>query len=278
MVTDEANIATLQSNYTTLQYSTGTMKTNSNTTQNTAIVTTYVGGTDNNIMNVNNAAPYYAKISTFNSYTNDASITMNYSDGTDTAINGSPLINTNHTGSYTRVNIEHGTAFVIVNTYFTGTILGGSYNIYFYCSNSSTAYSDTSTTVTSLTSLSSSLSVGTGTYSTAISNSNTYRYVHFLIEATGSGGECTTGTFKVEHQAGGYSNLVAGTDYTVTSDITTGRPTITYTDATTANLTYNLNTLNVYEANRRLYPVIRDASNIILASNSPAISGYAATS
>ena len=69
LVTDEANIATLQSNYTTLQYSTGTMKTNSNTTQNTAIVTTYVDGTDNNIMNVNNAVPYYAKISTFNSYT-----------------------------------------------------------------------------------------------------------------------------------------------------------------------------------------------------------------
>ena len=58
LVTGEANIATLQCNYTTLQYSTGTMKTNSNTTQNTAIVTTYVDGTDNNITNVNNAAPY----------------------------------------------------------------------------------------------------------------------------------------------------------------------------------------------------------------------------
>ena len=90
----------------------------------------------------------------------------------------------------------------------------------------------------------------------------------------GSGGEVTSGTLKVEHQSGGYSNLVAGTDYTVTSDITTGKPTTTYTGATTANL----NTFSVYECYHRLHSVVRDASNIILASSTSALSGYASTS
>ena len=66
--------------------------------------------------------------------------------------------------------------------------------------------------------------------------------------------------------AGGYSNLVAGTDYTITTSSTNGAPIITYTDSAQSNLTYNENTLLLREAYNRIYPVIR-SSNLISLNN-----------
>jgi len=63
------------------------------------------------------------------------------------------------------------------------------------------------------------------------------------------------------------------TDFTVTT-ASTGAPIITYTDSTTQNLTYNLDRLLISEAYRRFFPVIRNSSDLVLASTSTALTGY----
>ena len=84
----------------------------------------------------------------------------------------------------------------------------------------------------------------------SISNTSTFQYVHVIstITATGGGGiwYSTDGAsygVKVQHAAGGYTGLINGTDFTVATDATTGKPKITYTDSSTVNLTYNETTL-----------------------------------
>ena len=69
--------------------------------------------------------------------------------------------------------------------------------------------------------------------------------------------------FYCYETAGGYSNIVLNTDWNISTDSNTGYPAITYLDSTN-NLTYNLNNLLLEESYRRIYPVIRDANNIML--------------
>ena len=53
------------------------------------------------------------------------------------------------------------------------------------------------------------------------------------------------------------------TDWNISTDSGTGYPAITYIDSTN-NLTYNSNNLMLEESCRRIYPVIRDANNVML--------------
>ena len=57
---------------------------------------------------------------------------------------------------------------------------------------------------------------------------------------------------------------VVGTDYSISSNATTGAPVITKLTTCTSNYSINTNNLLVEEAYRRLYPVIRDTNTIIL--------------
>ena len=75
-------------------------------------------------------------------------------------------------------------------------------------------------------------------------------------------------------KGGNPSGLVSGTDYSIATDTATGSPKITYLDASAANLNYSLPMLVVSECYRRLYPVIRDSSDIVSAYTSTALSGY----
>ena len=68
--------------------------------------------------------------------------------------------------------------------------------------------------------------------------------------------------------AGALTGLLIGTDYTVATDSSTGRPLLTYTDLTTQNLACNMNNLIVEESYRRLFPVVRDTNNIYLTNGS----------
>ena len=72
---------------------------------------------------------------------------------------------------------------------------------------------------------------------------------------------------KFQHTTRENGNLVNGIDYTVSSSITNGSPIITYNDASSQSILYNLDRLLVSEAYRRLYPVIYDPSNIYLSGN-----------
>ena len=103
-----------------------------------------------------------------------------------------------------------------------------------------------------------------------------FQYVHIIMSISPATGYATTygGGIQVYHFAGNTTGLVNGTDYTVSSNVTNGVPAIKYTDVTTNTLYYNETTLLLSEAYRRLYPVIRDSSDIILSSTSTALSGY----
>ena len=66
--------------------------------------------------------------------------------------------------------------------------------------------------------------------------------------------------------AGGYSNLVLNTDWSISTDSSTGYPAITYLGSTN-NLTYNLNSLMLEESHRRLFPVVGDTNNGMLGGS-----------
>ena len=59
-------------------------------------------------------------------------------------------------------------------------------------------------------------------------------------------------------ESGVYTNLINGTDFNITSSASTGARVITYTDAITENLFYNLGNLIVSKCYRRVFPVIYD--------------------
>ena len=96
-----------------------------------------------------------------------------------------------------------------------------------------------------------------------ITTSTQYRYYIIILNITNSAYANVT-LMQIQHAAGGYNNLVNGTDYTVTTAIS-GAPVITYTDSTISNLVYIENTLLLFEAYRRLYPVIHDTTNLFLS-------------
>ena len=79
---------------------------------------------------------------------------------------------------------------------------------------------------------------------------------------------------------GNYTNLVNGTGYTIASSASSGVPVISFTNSytSTCNMTYNETTLLLSEAYRRIYPVIRDSSDIVLATTSTQLTGYTSTS
>ena len=60
------------------------------------------------------------------------------------------------------------------------------------------------------------------------------------------------------------SGLIKDTNFTLTTNASTGYPVITYTSATTSNLLYNYTMLIIQECHRRLFPVVRDKNSIFL--------------
>ena len=94
---------------------------------------------------------------------------------------------------------------------------------------------------------------------TLITDQTAYRYVHCLI----SGDQCNFGLtqFQVIRPAGTNSGLIKDSNFTLSSNASTGYPVITYTSATTTNLLYNYTMLMIQECYRRLFPVVRDTNN-----------------
>ena len=62
--------------------------------------------------------------------------------------------------------------------------------------------------------------------------------------------------------------MVLGTDWSNSIDASTGYPAVTYLDAGSNNLTYNLNNLLLEESYIRVYPVIRDTNNTMIGGSS----------
>ena len=70
--------------------------------------------------------------------------------------------------------------------------------------------------------------------------------------------------YHIVTNGNGNQPLLNNTNYTISTDSTAGLPKITYTDSTTNSLVVNEGQLLIYEAYRRIYPVIRDTNDINL--------------
>ena len=102
----------------------------------------------------------------------------------------------------------------------------------------------------------------------SISNTSTFQYIELIcypLSSSSCGYSANNNNgFYCYKTAGGYSNMVLGTDWSISTDASTGYPAMTHLDPGSNNLTYNLNNVMLEESYRRLYPVIRDTNNIIL--------------
>jgi hypothetical protein len=271
LTSDETNIINLQlaSSVTVSQ---------SSVTQNTAITTGYTDGTNSNIINVNNSVPYFLTIAGLTGVMAGSGGFFSYS-GTSIVNTGNYDINSSSSSSYSRLNIKFsGTSqyqFYSLTYSYSYLANSGNITISVYGSTSAAAYSDSGNDTTGLTFLASYSPSSSGTLN--ISNTSSYQYMHLIYTLTSSiSSSCQTTNLQIKRAAGGYLGLVNGTDFTVTTNSSSGVPVITYTDSATNNLIWNLDTLLVSEAYRRLYPVIRNSSDLVLASTSTALTGYGA--
>ena len=89
----------------------------------------------------------------------------------------------------------------------------------------------------------------------------------FISYCTAQYAQGTFSGLQIQSVGGGITTLTNNTDFTITSSTSNGAPIITYTDSTTNNLSYNLDTLLVSESYRRIYPVIHDTSNIFFGGS-----------
>ena len=171
------------------------------------------------------------------------------------------------------MNIAFGNSFVCsgVNTGVWGYNSDGTGStICYYGSNLVSDYNTTSNvTITSTMTLLATLTYNGSTFTNAgfCAVTNTTPFQYYIVIASGSGFP-NISIIQIQHSAGGYTPILNGTDYTISSSATNGAPIITYTDSSTQNLTYNENMILLSESYRRLYPVIHDTSNLFLSGSS----------
>jgi hypothetical protein len=277
--TNTTDLTTVQSQITTLLVSTGILVNQSSVAQGTSITTGYTDGTNGNIVFGNNTTASNMTPTAFTGYPAD-----NWSiNGYKVWDGGHTDWNVSNTTSYLRLAINYGTLFQVSSFYWSLNAIptnGSNINFNVYGGTLASVYTDTAYDTTNLTLLC-NVALTTQTGSVAITNTSQFQYIVILVQdatTTNSSYSTNNGGFWVQKAAGGYNGLILATDWNISSSTTTGAPIITYADSTTQNLTYNVDTLLVEEAYRRLYPVVRSTSDIVLTSTSNTLSGYASTS
>ena len=115
--------------------------------------------------------------------------------------------------------------------------------------------------------------MNTSSGSALIDTDTTFHHFCVIVRAvnnTFSAGRYFTGVYGfyfVKKTSTVGIGLSAGVDFTVSTNSSYGYPQITYTSGVGRNLTYNLNTLALYELHRRIYPVIRSKNQIVLTDD-----------
>ena len=263
LTTDEANI-------TQLQLSTGILINQSSATQGTQIIASYTDGINGNIVYGNNSSPspIIPVYVTCNVTDNWGFNTYYVNDG------GHVEYNYSNTTSYMRVNIQYSTVYqlALFGYKFSTLTNGSNINMNIYGGTLPSCYTDTANDTTNLTLLCNVPLTTTLTGTVTITNSSSFQYIAIIAQNFASGSTemfCnTSGGFYVEKAASGYSDLILGTDWSISTSVSSfGYPMITYSDSTTQNLTYNLNTLLLEEAYRRIYPVIFDTNTLYLGGS-----------
>jgi hypothetical protein len=179
-----------------------------------------------------------------------------------------------------RLNVKYSSQFQVAQVVFTANMwqLYGSVSCSVYASNSVSAYNDTNVNnvnaglVPIYVNINNFPGCGVTTITAPFASLETYQYFHVFL--VGVGGQDPAAAMQMFEAQGTLPGLILNTDYTVASDPSTGFPNITYTDATAITMTCMYERLAVEELNRRIYPVVRDASDLVLASASSAITGY----
>ena len=170
---------------------------------------------------------------------------------------------------FIRINYYYSLAIIIQSLYLVykyGNYPGTTtlaFNLQVYGSNTNSDFTNLTNVTTGMTLLTSMSSTATSFNGTInITTSSSYNvYSIFLQNGTGIASmniqEC-----QIVQAPGGFTGLVSTTDFSISTDATTGYPDITYTNAISQNITYNFNNMLLYESYRRIYPVIRSTSNI----------------
>jgi hypothetical protein len=233
-------------------------------TQNSSIITSFTDGQYGSIAYSNNVQPIPMSITQAYGYGGGVSIS-------GLQITGQCFIYSNSVGVTCRVNIKYPSAFQIASinyNYGSHSTYYGSTNFALYTSNSSTYYNDTSGSTTGLTLQNvQNFSNASGSVTYNFTDTNTYQYIHCICTGQVSSSlEVGWTMIQVNKVSGGYSSYLAGTDYSITTDLSTGSPKITYTDFQTTNFSYVYERLVNNEMYRRIYPVIHDVNNIYLGN------------
>lgn len=167
---------------------------------------------------------------------------------------------------YIRINYYYPLAFIIQGLYVVYNYsqgVGLAANIQIYGSNTTTDFTNLTNVTTGMTLLSSVSTISTNFNGTInIVTSSSFNVYSIFFQNSSTTGTMYLNELTVIQAIGGFIGLVAGTDFSVSSNSTTGFPDITYLNTLSQNITYNFDNLLLYEAYRRLYPVVRSSSSI----------------
>lgn len=224
-----------------------------------SIITDYTGGSPNEIVYKDNTTPYYYGGITGFSYSTLHSgqglqVTNDYIERQTSTATGWSL----STNSFIRWNISLDQSIKMSKISFTGmdctynTAQPGTVLIQCYGSNSITDFSDITTSNITLPLLGS----GTNqvTFNINFTSNDTYKYLCMKLSTTTINGWfkfINNSKAQIERSDGTFQALTIGTDYTITTDVNTGKPILTFTNAGTIH--YNLDRLLLNESYSRLY-------------------------
>ena len=144
--------------------------------------------------------------------------------------------NFTNTSSYIRYNINYGALYQFYSFNWSLSSVNNYTNFVFnvYGGTLASCCSDTANDTTNLT-LSGTPTLSTTTGSISITNTSTFQYIVLLCYPLSnlSCGYSTNNNngFYCYKTAGGYSNMVLGTDWSISTDASTGYPAVTCLDS-----------------------------------------------
>ena len=272
----ELTISNLYNSLATLSKS-NISKTIDNIIQNASFTTTYVDGTDGYMIELSTGSTGTAPLVMISINYLTVNSVLYISAGIKIMNSGlGSEISTSNLTDYCRLNAQLVEGYAITGFVYSlsaaYTVNPQNINIKIYGSNDVSYYNNTTSSTAGLTLLYNGMLTATYSPNSAtitFSNINIYQYVHVFFKNTVNG----TNLCMTIYGNSGYFEFIGnrvsynGTDnvnFSISTDITTGVPKITYLDAQTATIKYNENIILVSEAYRRLYPVIRDKNTIKL--------------
>jgi hypothetical protein len=153
---------------------------------------------------------------------------------------------------FASVNIKLTTQYRITSVYLNGSNDGCTTNV--YGSNTLSDYQTLTNQVPPNGTLLVSTIITNNNVTVTVTNTNVFLYVIIIYLYRGTYTFPVQPTYiQVNGTTGSTIILTNGTDYTISTDSSTGYPDITYTDSPTVNVVYNEVTLLLSEAYRRFF-------------------------